>query len=889
DPTGPLRTTTVSPLRVPSSLPISLTLLNLSHNHLSGSIPDLSMLASLTDLTLNGNQLSGDIPTSLSALTSLVNLDLGYNRLTASDPTLLAFLEAPGNKDPDWRKTQTLPPTDITAETLTDTMVRISWTPILYTGNGGFYRVWYAAQPAGGDYLPTESTTANKSTPGYIVTGLQPDTTYSFLVRTFTPAHTANQNALTSTRSLEVSATTLPPSPEISVLDWNGTEVADNAVTPLDLGTALAATPLTRTFTVRNLGTTSLVLTDPVTVPAGFALNRSLGGTTVTAGGSITFDLVFEATRTGIFSGELSFGTNDHSENPFNFPIQARGTAPDIQVLDWNNGPVTSTTTLVKVNVGQTAVGKTLTRRFKVKNTGDADLILTHLTVPTRYTIARTFAITTVRPGSSTTFDIALTTTSAGVFSGTLSLLSNDPDENPFAFTVTGTVTGTIPNPFDCPTALAVTEGMAHLKADTARATYLVDGSGITVGVIANSYDDASLGMDGKPIATRAISDVLSGDLPGVGNPCGYPTPVQVIRAFPLGDPGPGGDEGRAVMQIIHDIAPGARLLFASGIGDTGTFLDLAEAIRLLHEAGADMIVDTMYDGSQPFYQDGPVSAAVAEVVEAGGIYFTTAGNFNRYTYIDGTPRGLSYEALAYRPAACPAGLAWPDGTPLTLDGDCHTFSPSTSAPDPTARYVMAPASLVKFHLQWGEPWYGVTTDLDLYAVDDSGTIRAASASDNTFTQLPYESLTINTAGSEADQPFSLVVNRPNAQGTPQFKYIVDGVGMVQAEYYAPDNPDTSPDIFGPTIFGHRGANAAISVSAVPYTSISRVEDTSSRGLPSYYFGPININGDEAPAPRLDIPEMRQKPDIAATDGNATTFYGRPPPHHGKPGWSLAL
>jgi len=875
-----------------ASLPISLTLLNLSHNHLSGPIPDLSMLASLTDLILTGNQLSGDIPPALSTLTNLVNLDLGYNQLTASDPALLALLESPGNRDPDWSRTQTIPPTDIAAEALTDTMVRVNWSPIPYTGNGGFYQVWYAVQPAGA-YTPAKSTTVDKNTPGYIVTGLQPETTYSFLVRTFTPAHTRNQNALTSTRSLEAAATTFPPSPEISVLDWNGAVVADESVTPLDLGITSIGVPMTRTFTVRNLGTTALELTNPITIPSGFTLNRSLHGATVTAGGSITFDLTFEATHPGIFSGELSFGTSDSNENPFNFPIRARSIAPDIQVANWNSVPVTSSTTTL-IQVGQTAVGKTLSRRFKVSNSGEADLILTDLTVPPRYTVARTFAITTVRPGSSTTFDLALTTASAGVFSGTVALASNDPDENPFVFTVTGTVSGTVPDPFDCPAALAVTEGMAHLKADTARTTYQVDGSGVTVGVIANSYDAATLGTDGKLIATRAISDVHSGDLPGDGNPCGYTTPVRVIRDGPSGHPGPGGDEGRAVMQIIHDIAPGARLLFASGVGETATVYDLAEAIRLLHQAGADIIVDTMYYGVQPFYQDGPVAVAVAEVVEAGGISFTTAGNFNKYTRIDDTPRGLSYETLAYRPTACPAGLTRPDGTPVTLEGDCHNFLASTGPPDATARYTAAPASQVRFHLQWGEPWYGVTTDLDLYAIDESGTVLATSTSDNLSTRLPYESLTIttttttttlaaDTADAEASQPFLIVVNRVNRadrsdserQGTPQFKYIVDGMGIAQAEYYAPDDPDISPDIFGPTIFGHRGANAVISVSAVPYTTISHVEDSSSRGLPWYYFGPIN--GDETPADRLDIPESRQKPDMAATDGNATTFYGRPP------------
>ncbi|MDQ1476255.1 MAG: hypothetical protein QOE62_1484, partial [Actinomycetota bacterium] len=98
-------------------------------------------------------------------------------------------------------------------------------------------------------------------------------------------------------------------------------------------------------------------------------------------------------------------------------------------------------------------------------------------------------------------------------------------------------------------------EGDTLMHAADARAAGNVDGAGTTVGILSDSYDIAS----GAP--TNAATDVASGDLPGAANPCGYPTPVTVQSE----SAGAGGaDEGRAMAQLVHDLAPGARLAVAS-------------------------------------------------------------------------------------------------------------------------------------------------------------------------------------------------------------------------------------------------------------------------------------------------------------------------------------
>src|SRR5690606_10442798 len=112
--------------------------------------------------------------------------------------------------------------------------------------------------------------------------------------------------------------------------------------------------------------------------------------------------------------------------------------------------------------------------------------------------------------------------------------------------------------------------------------------------------------------ATTAAEDVRLGSLPGVGNPCGYTTPVTVVREASSTDTV---DEGRAMAQLVHGIAPGARLLFANG---GNSLFEMADAIDLLVANGADVIVDDLSFYSSPMYQQGPIDSAIARARAAG-------------------------------------------------------------------------------------------------------------------------------------------------------------------------------------------------------------------------------------------------------------------------------
>ncbi|NJL29887.1 MAG: hypothetical protein HC897_19325, partial [Thermoanaerobaculia bacterium] len=89
----------------------------------------------------------------------------------------------------------------------------------------------------------------------------------------------------------------------------------------------------------------------------------------------------------------------------------------------------------------------------------------------------------------------------------------------------------------------------------------------------------------------------------------------------------PGSSEGTALLEIIHDLAPGAELIFATGNGGQA---QMAQNILALAAAGCDVIADDVFYFGEPPFQDGVIAQAVDQVSAAGVFYFSSAGNSGR-------------------------------------------------------------------------------------------------------------------------------------------------------------------------------------------------------------------------------------------------------------------
>jgi hypothetical protein len=99
-----------------------------------------------------------------------------------------------GSRDSDWAQTQTIAPTNLQA-VQQGTDVRLTWTPILYTGDGGYYE--FSAAPALAGPYSVLGTTASKASSEYLASGLGSGS-YFIRMRTFTPQHYNQQSGLWS-------------------------------------------------------------------------------------------------------------------------------------------------------------------------------------------------------------------------------------------------------------------------------------------------------------------------------------------------------------------------------------------------------------------------------------------------------------------------------------------------------------------------------------------------------------------------------------------------------------------------------------------------------------------------------------------------------------------
>jgi subtilisin family serine protease len=415
-----------------------------------------------------------------------------------------------------------------------------------------------------------------------------------------------------------------------------------------------------------------------------------------------------------------------------------------------------------------------------------------------------------------------------------------------------------------CEGGSAISEGLGQLHVGEAREAFNLRGSGITIGVLSDSYDVAT-----EAVATQAQQDVASNDLPGFASSCSeQQLPVDVLQEL---SPAPGeeaGDEGRAMLQILHDLAPHANLAFATAFESEESF---AENIERLAQpvseggAGADVIVDDVAWFEEPFFQDGPVAAAINKVTSEGITYLTATGNDNLF---DGGGHEIaSWEAPEFRDSgACPAVVAALGG----FNGShCMDFKPGPET-DRTFAIAIEPGKTLSVDLQWAEPWQGVLTNLDavLISATDKEVLTGSAERNSGLkgTQRPVE-IVQWTNQTKASETVQLVINRFSGL-SPRLKFILmeNGGGVSATEYPV----SSGGDVVGPTVFGHAGAASAISVAAVPYSNSAKVERYSSRGPVAHYFGPVT---GAAPALPLGLPEEVAKPDLAATDCGATTFF----------------
>jgi hypothetical protein len=432
-------------------------------------------------------------------------------------------------------------------------------------------------------------------------------------------------------------------------------------------------------------------------------------------------------------------------------------------------------------------------------------------------------------------------------------------------------------------TGAVTSQGDYAQNSDLVRSDNSLSGAGITVGVLSDSYDCYPVyaangvnanGLNGyanNGFNTTAAGDMATGDLPASVNvveeaTCmNYDPPVQL----------PFGDEGRAMMQIVHDVAPGASLAFytaenseadfASGIGQ------LAASVAS-GGAGAKIIVDDVGYFDEPFFQDGLVAQAINTVEASGVAYFSSAGNNGTLAYDNNTPNFSFVSTSSPNSGEQLLNFA-PSGTPTATT----TMLPVTIPP-------MVPGEFVVIVVEWDQPYVtgasgsgGSTSAIDVCItgatgndIIDNGNLQAKTCSGaSSLGQDPVQIMIIdnpaNAPANSSQETLNISVGLVSGTMPGRIKLVVedDGAGSKITNYATNSG----------TLQGHPSAAGAAAVGAVFFpNTISCGAVTPTLELFSSAGGdPILF--DET-GKRLTTPVMRQKPDFVGPDGGNDTFLG---------------
>ena len=353
-------------------------------------------------------------------------------------------------------------------------------------------------------------------------------------------------------------------------------------------------------------------------------------------------------------------------------------------------------------------------------------------------------------------------------------------------------LTDALPNGYSG-TGVANSEGVVTHQVFSARGTFNTTGAGVRIGVLSSG-------------APSSPTPQASGDLPPT---CTGSTPANQSCMTVVHD-NPNDDEGTAMMEIIHDVAPGAQLFFATGDGGTASFAANIRELRSTYHC--DIIVDDIsYFGESPF-QDGQAAAivsstngglitqAVNDVVGDGALYFSSAANSG------GLDAGTSgtYEG------------DFVDGGALTglNGGTVHNFGGGQVFDVLTEGNGTDENSYPSYSLYWSDPLGGSSNDYDLYVFDSGGFVIAASTDTQDGTEDPYEAVAFNAH----DYPNARFLIFKATGAADRFLHLGTNRGRLSIGTQG-------------TTLGHNAASGAYGVAAAPAYSPAYL-------APPPYYGP---------------------------------------------------
>ena len=413
------------------------------------------------------------------------------------------------------------------------------------------------------------------------------------------------------------------------------------------------------------------------------------------------------------------------------------------------------------------------------------------------------------------------------------------------------------------------TQGDTILEAAQARAQLHIDGTGVRVGVISDGLKGifatgctTCQGVAGGPISTgdlpqstgtRNSSGVLNSSSGGItGRSFQSNGDLEGLPSGTCGFAGAGA-EGTALLEIVYDIAPGAKLFF----DNSGTDMEFNQAVNDL--AGkADVVMDDINFFGLPYDGASVVSQNTASALNSASNpirgYFTAVGNNARQHYL-----GLYQDS----------GV---DGTTLGLPaGHVHLFQANSTTsdiqglgPKPYDPVILPMNGEVVVVLTWDDPFGASSNNYDLYFINETtGKVAASSTDIQNGTQDPVEFIDYtNKTGAQSN--FDIVVQNVNNQAQPKHLSLFLFQPECALAGPLPIAPGHTENHNYNTVSSSVAAEADAGGSPVSVVSVGAIAANDPGNQDIEYF---SSNG-----PTLD---GRVKPDVTGIDGVSTTGAGK--------------
>jgi len=443
---------------------------------------------------------------------------------------------------------------------------------------------------------------------------------------------------------------------------------------------------------------------------------------------------------------------------------------------------------------------------------------------------------------------------------------------------------------------MVTSQGDFAQRSDVVRANNPgLTGAGVTVGILSDSfncygvYDRPGSGVPASGVRGYAPFGFATDDAPFDAANGYLPASVNVLEEAPCMQYGqplqlPFADEGRGMMQIVHDVAPGAALAFYTA---SDSEADFATGIGALGTAGASVIADDVGYFDEPFFQDGIVAQAIDAVNAKGIAYFSAAGNNGELSYENNAP---SF-ATAGSPATNPGEMLLTFGT---SGGTAVTALPVTIPP-------MVPGEFIGLIVQWDQPYMtgapgspGASSNIDLCVTNAPANSVVLNLEGKSMTCTgpnatgvdPVQVLILGNPASNnsntAGQTVNIIIGLKNGSPAPGLLKLVvadDGAGStidtISTQCPTQSGAATSYGVGCPTLQGHPGALGAAALGAA-FFALTPLCGTS----PAVLEGYSSAGGDpilfDTTGKRLATPQHRQKPDFVGPDGVNTSFFGFP-------------